>query len=156
MNNFLQELDSIFLIKNSSFGSSVKILSRKSFTAYIVPMGVWFFAWLISMAISGFLGFLMTLAGVYIFLHIRSYVLFMDDKGLWVFRGVFSWQRGFYGVKWVDFDESLFYQNFASWALRSFTILVKNKYKKEVEIELKYMHDGDKVVHQINNFFLSR
>ena len=119
-------------------------------------MGIWFFVWLISMLVSGFFGFLMLLVGLYIFLYIRSYVLFMDSKGLWVFRGVFPWQRGFYGVKWIDFDESLFYQNLASWALRSFTILAKNKYKKEVEIELKHMHDGDKVVHQINNFFLNK
>jgi len=72
IHDFIQELDGIFLIKNRNFGSNVTILTRKSFTTYVIPMSVWFFVWLISMAISGFFGFLMLLAGVYIFFTYKN------------------------------------------------------------------------------------
>jgi len=139
-----------------SFGENPQELSKKSIVAYVVPMFIWFVAFTISL--SGTLVFVIfiILIGVYTVAYIRSYTLFMDDEGVWVFRGVFPWQKGIYGVKWGDFNEGVFFQNFASWALRSFTIEVKNRYKEEFEIMLRYMHNGDSAITKMNSKFMQK
>lgn len=142
-------------INNYSFGNNPQVLSKKSIVAYILPMFLWFVVFSISLGAPLFL-VVVILIGVYTVAYIRSYTLFIDDEGVWVFRGVFPWQKGIYGVKWSDFNEGVFFQNFASWALKSFTIEVKNRYKDEPEIVLKHMHNGDSAITKMNSVFLQK
>jgi len=138
------------MIAQYSFGNNPTILARKSFTAYIKPMGIWFVVSIIASAISGILSIIGLLIGIGIVLYIKSYTLFVDDEGIWVFRGIFPWNKGIYGVRWRDFGEAEFYLNPISWSLKSYRIHIKNRYKEQPEFVLKDMHKGDEAVSQIN------
>lgn len=143
-------------INDCSFGDNPKELSKKSIIAYLLPMPIWLIAFVASLNIMPLFAIFIALIGVYVIVYIRSYTLFIDDEGVWVFRGVFPWQKGIYGVKWGDFNEGVFFQNFASWALRSFTIEVRNRYKKESEIILTHMNNGDRAIEKINYIFFKK
>lgn len=143
-------------INNYSFGENPQELSKKSIVAYVVPMSIWLIAFTLSLNGNLLFVIFVILIGVYTVVHIRSYTLFMDDEGVWVFRGVFPWQKGIYGVKWGDFNEGVFFQNFASWTLRSFTVGVKNRYKEESEIVLEHMYNGDYAITKMNSIFMQK
>ncbi len=159
MKKIWKELDRDLIdmeINDYSFGANLQELSKKSIVAYILPVSIWFVAFTISISGALLIVIFVILIGVYIVAYIRSYTLFIDDEGVWVFRGVFPWQKGIYGVKWGDFNEGVFSQNFASWVLRSFTIEVKNRYKEEPEIVLKHMHNGDYAITKMNSVFMHK
>jgi len=88
--------------------------------------------------------------GVLILMYLRSYVLFMDDLGVWLRRGIFPWDRGIVGVRWRDLREGLFYLNPLSWLTRSYTIEIGNRYQDEPEILLTQMYRGDQAIMKIN------
>ncbi len=138
------------MINQYSFGNNPVVLAKKSITAYLVPMGIWFIVWIIASSISGLLSVLVLGTGIIIAMHIRSYTLFVDEEGVWVFKGIFPWSKGIYGVKWRDFGEAVFFLNPVSWSLKSYTIHATNKFKPEEEIVLKNMHNGDIAVSKIN------
>ena len=138
------------MLSQYSFGQNPIVLSRKSFVGYLKPMGIWLLVWLVSASISFWLSAIVLLIGVLIFFYIRSYRLFVDDAGIWVFRGIFPWDRGIYGLRWEEYGLAVFYQNPLSWILKSYTIHVKNKYKEETIIDLSDMYRGDEAVSQIN------
>lgn len=138
------------MLNQYSFGQNPIVLARKSFTGYIVPMGAWLIIWLAASAFSDLLSIALLLIGVIVFLYIRSYQLFVDDAGVWVFRGVFPWDKGIYGLRWEEFGLAVFYQNPWSWILRSYAVQVKNKYKEEVILDLSNMHRGDIAISRIN------
>lgn len=143
-------------IDDYAFGANPQMLSKKSIVAYMLPMSIWFIAFTISLSGNLLFVIFIILTGVYTIAYIRSYTLFIDDEGVWVFCGVFPWQKGIYGVKWGNFNEGVFFQNFVSWASRSFTIEVKNRYKKEPEIMLMFMHNGDIAVTKMNSVFMQK
>jgi len=138
------------MIGQYSFGNNTTVLSKKSFIAYIKPMSIWFVIWIVASAISVILSIIGLIIGIGIVFYIRSYALFVDDVGVWVFRGIFPWDSGIYGVRWRDFGEAEFYLNPVSWSLKSYRIHIKNRYKNEPEFILKDMHNGDVAVSQIN------
>lgn len=139
------------MLNQYSFGKRPQIVAKKSLTAYVKPMGIWFIAWLFFSVISWVFSLIFIIIGLGIILYINSFKLFIDEEGVWVFRGFLPWDKGIYGVKWRDFGEALFYQNPVSWSLKSYTILIKNKYKRDDEIILKNMHNGDIAVSKINS-----
>ncbi len=143
------------MINQYSFGNNPVVLAKKSITAYLVPMGIWFIVWAVASSASGFLSLLFLAIGIMIAMHIRSYTLFVDEEGVWVFKGIFPWSKGIYGVKWRDFGEAVFFLNPVSWSLKSYTVHVSNKFKQENEIVLKNMHNGDIAVSQINEMFMN-
>ena len=134
----------------------MQVISKKSIVAYGLPMFIWFIVFIIVLGDSLLYAIPIALIGVYIFLYIRSHALFIDDEGVWVFRGVFSWQKGIYGIKWDDFGEALFYQNITSWLLKSYTIKIKNRFRSEHEIVLTHMYLGDFAVTKINSVFMKK
>ena len=138
-----------------SFGNNPVILAKKSITAYFVPIGIWFIVWVIALSISVLLGLLVLVIGIAIVMQIKSYTLFVDEDGVWVFSGIFPWNKGIYGVKWRDFGEATYFLNSISWMLNSYTIKISNKYKQEDEIVLKDMHNGNIAVSQINEMFMN-
>ncbi|MGC3981499.1 MAG: hypothetical protein QM808_09585 [Steroidobacteraceae bacterium] len=83
-------------------------------------------------------------------LLIRSYRLYYDDTGVWIFSGVLPWKRGVAGVKWRDLDEATFSNDFWSWASRSYTIQLKHRFTKAVEIAESNMANGKQVVIALN------
>jgi hypothetical protein len=81
---------------------------------------------------------------------LRSYQLYYDDIGVWIYSGVLPWKRGVAGVKWRDLDAAIFYNSIWSWISSSYTIQLKHRFTKESEIVEASMANGKQVVITIN------
>ena len=138
------------MIAQYSFGNNPIILAKKSFVAYIKPIAIWFIVWLIASSISIILSIVGIIIGVGIIRYIRSYTLFVDDVGIWIFQGISPWNRGINGIKWCDFEKAEYYLDPLSWLLKSYNIHIKNRYKEDPAFILKDMYNGDIAVSQIN------
>lgn len=83
-------------------------------------------------------------------LSIRSYQLYYDDVGVWLYHGILPWSKGIAGVKWRDMDEATFVPSFWSWLSRSYTIRIGHRFTKSSEILLSQMANGKDVVGRLN------
>jgi hypothetical protein len=86
----------------------------------------------------------------YHLLLLRSYRLYYDEAGVWIFSGVLPWKRGVAGVKWRDLDEAIFANSFWSWMSRSYAVQLKHRFTKSVEIGESNMANGKQAVVTIN------
>ncbi len=135
-------------------------LSRKSWTAYVgivirvlllLGLGAATFHWqpvywqIITLILAVAMLFV-----IYQVLLLRSYRLYFDDVGVWVYSGVLPWKRGVSGVKWRDLDEAIYLNDFWSWISRSYTIQLKHRFTKAVEISESSMSAGKQAVITIN------
>lgn len=89
-------------------------------------------------------------------LTIRSVRLYTDDEGVWMFAGIFPWNKGVSGVKWRDLDEATYMQSFFSWAFKAFTVRVAHRFTKASEMVLTHIREGDEAVIHINRMHLQR
>lgn len=81
---------------------------------------------------------------------IRSIKLYTDDRGVWVYRGIFPWDKGESGIKWRDLDDATYYPNFFSWLLKSYQVRVGHRFTQSSEIILRHIKQGDVAVMHIN------
>ncbi|HHW4679562.1 MAG TPA: hypothetical protein ACQGQH_09050 [Xylella sp.] len=93
---------------------------------------------------------------VYQILEIRSIKIFTDEDGVWVYSGVFPWNKGLYGVKWSYLNEATFKQGFISWMFKSYNIRLTNRYTADNEITLPHVKKGDEAVSHINRLHLDK
>lgn len=87
---------------------------------------------------------------VYRIAFLRSYKLYYDANGVWIYSGLLPWKRGVTGVKWRDLDEALFVNGFWSWLSGSYTVQLKHRFTKAVEIQVEDMARGKDAVLTIN------
>lgn len=80
----------------------------------------------------------------------KSVVLYMDDSGVWIARGLLPWNRGVYGVKWRDIESILFRQGFTHWIMRSYPVVVVERFTQQKEIRLDHVWHGDRAVTAMN------
>ena len=78
-------------------------------------------------------------------------ILYADDKGIWIFRGIFPWTKGVSGVLWRDVDECTFINSFESWLFKSHTIVVRHRYTKSIELTMTHTQNGMNVCGEINS-----
>ena len=137
---------------------SIEVLARLAWTAYVGPVLSWTFLLGIGVPLGvaihpGFGAALgcagLTMAG-YRLAWMRSVTIFCDVDGVWVHRGVLPWNRGAFGVKWRDLDEATFVPGFASWALRSHTVVLRHRFTRDAKIALDHVANGDKVAAFVN------
>lgn len=99
-------------------------------------------------------GTLMLLGSLALFTYqvllINSVKLFTHADGVWVYSGVFPWNRGVSGVRWRDMREATFTQSFFSWLFKAYHVTVTNRYQGNTEISLPSIKDGDQAVMHIN------
>lgn len=130
------------------------LLSKKSWVAYIFPAFIILIAVAFYFKFSFSYSYLVALAillkGVYLLFLNKSYELFINETGVWVFSGIFPWSRGVNGVKWRDLDEAVYYTGFVSWLTRSYTVRISHRFTKGSEIVLSHMQAGGKAVEKIN------
>lgn len=93
---------------------------------------------------------------VYQVLYIHSIKLFTHDDGVWVYRGVFPWHKGIYGVKWRYLNEATFQQGFISWMFKSYRITLTNRYTTNNEIILAHVKNGHEAATHINELHLAK
>lgn len=143
----------------ATISANAKQLPGKSWTAYlgvglaailllfiVVPL-----AWLASW-VAGIVALLVSGAFViYRALVIRSYNLYYDDVGVWVYSGILPWKKGVMGVKWRDLDEALYFQNFGSWLFNSYSLRIGHRFTKSSEIFLTHMAHGHESAMTINS-----
>ncbi|CAG9241851.1 hypothetical protein BDI4_1080059 [Burkholderia diffusa] len=79
-----------------------------------------------------------------------SYILFMDDAGIWLRRGILPWSKGVNSVKWRDLDSAVYITGFISWLTRSYTVRLEHRFTKANEILISHMAAGDQAVKVIN------
>jgi len=136
---------------NQSENTEKKVLSRKSWTAYVAPFFILLIVFLVLGSFHLALGIVPALLAVYSILIIRSHELYMNNDGVWLYRGIFPWNKGSHGVKWRDLDEAVYVTGFTSWALKSYTMKISHRFTKDSEIILTHMKVGDTAVQEINN-----
>lgn len=81
---------------------------------------------------------------------LRSYRLYYDAVGVWIYSGILPWKRGVAGVKWRDLDEAIFVNNFWSWISGSYTVQLRHRFTKAIEISEAGMARGKQAVIAIN------
>jgi hypothetical protein len=128
---------------SNAASDSAITLCRKSWTAYIgiairvlllIGLSVtaiywqpsyWEIAAVILLALI-FIGYQIAL--------LRSYRLYYDESGVWLYSGILPWKRSVPGVKWRDLDEAIFVNNFWSWISGSYTVQLRHRFTKAIEI----------------------
>lgn len=83
-------------------------------------------------------------------LSIRAVKIYSDEDGIWVYAGIFPWNRGSSGIKWRDLDEAVYFTGFFSWLFKSYTIKLTHRYTKSNEIVVADVWRGNKLVQEIN------
>lgn len=139
--------------------AEIERLGRKSWTAYIwlvllslfilipITFASWHHSWKLGLVVAS-----MTFAFIaYQILLTRSYNVYYDDAGVWVYSGVLPWNKGIIGVKWRDLDDAGFYQTFWSWLFNSYSIRIGHRFTKSSEIFLTHIHKGNETVIKIND-----
>lgn len=138
--------------------SEVIDLGGKSWTAYIwlillsffifLPIigGVWSHSWLLGLV---FLIVAVTFIAYQVQLN-RSYNIYHDNVGVWVYSGILPWRKGIVGVKWRDLDDAVYFQTFWSWLFKSYSIRIGHRFTKSSEIFLTHMHRGHDTAMKIN------
>lgn len=135
-----------------------KVIGKKSWTAYVCAVALTMLVSVIGvvfcfleMWLTGCLIIVVSLAlGILRIYSLRSYQIVIDKNGVWIFRGVLPWTKGFTGVKWRDLDEAVYYQSLMGWLTKSYTILLTHRFTKTDEIKMYETDRGDEVVSLIN------
>ncbi|CZE47852.1 hypothetical protein [Campylobacter geochelonis] len=83
-------------------------------------------------------------------LYIRSFKLYTDKSGVWLYSGIFPWSKGSSGIKWQDIEDASYYTGFVSWLCRSWTVQVTHRFTKSSSIYQNNMAKGQRVVEHIN------
>ena len=143
-----------------SISNAVVNLSRKSWTAYVgVAIRLALLLILAAMALywqSAHWQLILLVAVVplaligYQFWLLRSYRLYFDEVGVWIYSGVLPWKKGVSGVKWRDLDEAIFINNFFSWVTGAYTVQLRHRFTKAIEISEKSMAQGKQAAIAIN------
>ncbi len=142
----------------SSMSRAAIVLSTKSWAAYVgvFLLGLVLFFGLLPLAFmwtelaAGAVLVVSALVVGYRVLYLRSFQLYYDDVGVWLYSGILPWKKGVIGVKWRDMDEATFVQSFWSWLFKSYTVRIGHRFTKASEILLTDMARGKDVVAQLN------
>jgi hypothetical protein len=137
----------------------VKNLGGKSWTAYIwlslltliILLPVTKASWSSSLMLGLIVTALVFAFIAYQVLLTRSYSIYYDEIGIWVYSGILPWSKGVSGVKWRDLDETVYSQNFSSWLFKSYSIRIRHRFTKSSEIFLTHMHLGHDIARAIND-----
>lgn len=92
---------------------------------------------------------------VYAVALLRSVRVFTDDSGVWMFSGVFPWEKGLRGVQWRDVGEAGYTQGFASWVFRSYSIRVSHRFTQGAELAVRNVRLGNLAVEHVNGVLIN-
>jgi hypothetical protein len=136
---------------------------RLSWIAYIRAVVVFFFLSALGVALGALhqsLSVVAVLVALAIFayqvLYLRSMILFTNEDGVWLYRGVLPWNKGIVGVKWRDIEDAVFFTGFVSWAFNSYSIRVGHRFTRASELAIANVKDGRNAVAHINEVHRAR
>lgn len=84
------------------------------------------------------------------FLYTRTIRLYANQEGIWLYRGLFPWQRSLSGVRWHNVDEATSRTGLVSWLTHAYPVRITNRYTKDIEIWASDISRGDEFVARIN------
>lgn len=84
-------------------------------------------------------------------LQTRTIRLYANQEGIWLYQGLFPWQRSLAGVRWHNVDEATSRTGFISWLTRAYPVCITNRYTKDTEIYAFDIARGDEFVSRIND-----
>lgn len=82
--------------------------------------------------------------------YLSCILLYINEKGVWVYRGVFPWDRGVYGVKWLDFEDCVFHNGLIQWMTNGYPVTLRPRFSSNPQVVLPPIHQGRKAVETIN------
>ena len=88
---------------------------------------------------------------VYKAYYLSRVLFYYDESGVWVYRGVFPWSRGVYGVRWRDFEDCLYTTNLIYWFSKGYPVSVRPRFSTNPTIHIPPIHKGREAVEVINN-----
>lgn len=143
---------------SANVASEITSLGGKSWTAYVrvVLIGLALFfvvtplAWQASAAAGAVVLAISLAFVVYQFLLLKSFHLYFDDIGVWVYSGILPWNKGVAGVKWRDLDEAVYFQSMGSWLFKSYSVRIGHRFTKSSEMLLSHWARGHEAVMAIN------
>lgn len=143
---------------SATIPSEINSLGGKAWTAYVrvalVGLALFLIATPFAWSISHIAGIVVVLASlalvIYQVLVLKSFHLYFDEAGVWVYSGVLPWNKGVAGVKWRDLDEAVYFQSIGSWLFKSYSIRIGHRFTKSSEILLSHWACGNEAVTEIN------
>lgn len=87
---------------------------------------------------------------VYRMLYLFRMRLYIDDSGVWLFRGVFPWNRGVYGIRWRDFEDAVFTMGFFYWMTNSYPLALRTRFSQNPTVYIPVIYHGKRAVIEIN------
>lgn len=148
---------------NETAGGKPFYQFRLSWVSYIRPVivflglsGLGIALGLVNEALSVVVVLASLLLFIYQVLYLRTIILFTNDDGVWLFRGLLPWNKGIIGVKWRDIEDAVFFTGFVSWAFKSYTIRVGHRFTKGSELFIANVKNGNDAVSHINQLHRER
>lgn len=82
--------------------------------------------------------------------YLRTLRLFLNENGVYMFRGVFPWTKGTVGTAWRDIADANYYTGFVSWVTKSYRIRIGHRFTKSSEMVIPFVKNGNIAVMTIN------
>lgn len=118
--------------------------SREPFNEYLVMFtqyAIYFVYFIFTLSI---------LKHIYRVFDYMNTILFIDNTGIWVHRGVFSWQKEINGVYWADASVAKSRNGLINLIFNAYPIYVLNRYTGATEVAVSSIDDGKKALTIIN------
>ncbi|HEQ1857044.1 TPA: hypothetical protein VEO38_000546 [Providencia alcalifaciens] len=89
-------------------------------------------------------------------LYIKTFYMWIDDKGVWVFRGIFPWTKGRFGTMWRDISDAVYFTGLVSWSTKSYRIRVGHRFTKTSELFIPHLKYGNLAATKINEIITDK
>ncbi|NWA64086.1 hypothetical protein HX773_24620 [Pantoea sp. B9002] len=154
-------------MEDLNFHSDDSKVYRMSIMAYIKPVGIFLIFFLIGFSLSQSVNQLASLAGYLIFfmaliklscdfIYTKTLRLYLNQDGVFMYRGIFPWTKGVVGTIWRDISDANYYTGFINWATKSYRVRVGHRFTKTSEIIIPHVKNGHEAVMEINETIKSR
>lgn len=90
------------------------------------------------------------LAFIYRIAYNQTVVLYVDDAGVWISKGILPWNRGVHGVYWRDIESIVADQSILNWAFQSYPVRIVQRFTDRSEIRVDGVWQGHKAVNFMN------
>ena len=110
----------------------------------------------IAYAIGGGFGWFLFIASLILLIvrWIGFYVIsvYMDDTGVFVYRGILPWTRGTYSIGWQDCGGAAYKQGFISYIFKSYVLTINHRFTNSSNIVVRGIGRGNEFVELVNEY----
>lgn len=132
-----------------------------SWLAYIRPFFTFLIIGIIGFALSNsmttaisIIGYIVIIFSVVFlilrFIYLKTLRLFINEDGVYLFRGIFPWTKGITGTTWRDISDANYYTGLISWASTSYRVRIGHRFTKTSELIIPHIKNGNNAVVIIN------